>query len=298
MDFGELRRAVFGAHSRGDYEAGLGAISSYTPVSEDERVDLAFWKVCLLSRLERLEEACTEFAASLDEGHWWSEAVLLDPDLDNLAIEPRWASLLARSIRRAEAAKRVSLPSIDLMPSDQIKATIVLLHGRAERPQVMIDRCAPLTRYGCRLIALHAPEPYASNRYGWPLEDCEQAVANQLATAAAVDAPILLGFSQGAGLAAWLGLSGTVPCSGLILVAPAMNIRGVPIPSPAIRPVPTFIEVGTDDWTIHDARRAATALDASSIPVRLEERMGLDHEWPTGSDEWLFRAIDWVMLAV
>ena len=295
VTFAELRDAVFGAHRRGDYEAGLDAISSYSPVSEDETVDLAFWKVCLLSRLGRLGDACAEFAASLNKGHWWSEAVLLDPDLDNLAFDPRWASLLARSIRRAEAAKRASRPLVDLVPSGRISATLVLLHGRAERPQVMIDRCASAAHRGCRLIALHGPEPYASNKYGWPLDDCERAVIDQLATADAVHLPILLGFSQGAGLAAWLGLSGAVPCTGLILVAPAMNIRGVPIPSAALKRVPTFIEVGTDDWAIHDARRAATALEVSGVPVRLEERIGLDHEWPTDSGEWLSAAIDWVV---
>ena len=138
-------------------------------------------------------------------------------------MEPQWAPLLVTSIGRAEAAKRVSQPLVDLVPSDEIRTTLVLLHGRAERPQIMIDRCAPLAGYGCRLIALHSPEPYASNKFGWPLEDCEQAVIDQIATAHAVHAPIHLGF----------------------------------------------------DCTIHDARRAATALDASSVPISLKNEWGL-----------------------
>jgi predicted esterase len=145
------------------------------------------------------------------------------------------------------------------------------------------------------MLALHGPEPYASNRFGWPLEDCEQAVIDQFASAGEVVTPILMGFSQGAGLAGWMAWSGRVPAQGVILVAPAMTIRGVPIPSKTLTPVPNYFLVGTDDWVMGDTRRAAEGLNLSCAPVRLEERVGMNHEWPRNSGEWLRRAIDWVM---
>ncbi|HEU4751019.1 MAG TPA: hypothetical protein VFT54_08170 [Acidimicrobiia bacterium] len=295
MTFAELRSLVFGSHGLGDFQAGLDAISIYVPGNEDERVDLAFWRMCLLSLLGRLEEACDVFAESLDDGHWWSEAVLQDPDLDNVRSALDWQRLAAVSVSHAEAAKRVDRLPIDLATSNRVRATLVLLHGRAERPQTMIDRCASAAEDDLRMLALHGPEPYASNRFGWPLEDCEQAVIDQIAAAEEVVTPILVGFSQGAGLAGWMAWSGRVPARGVILVAPAMNIRGVPIPSSALPPVPTYIEVGTEDWALGDTRRAAEGLTISGAPVRLEERAGVDHEWPPNSGEWLPQAINWVM---
>jgi predicted esterase len=295
VTFAELRSLVFGSHGLGDYQAGLDAISIYVPGNDDERVDLAFWRVCLLSLLGRLVEACDVFAASLDDGHWWSEVALQDPDLDNLRSTPHWARLAAASIGHAETAKRAHRAPIDLASSNRLRATLVLLHGRAERPQTMIDRCASAAEDDLRMLALHGPEPYASNRFGWPVESCEQAVIDQLDSAGEVVTPILVGFSQGAGLAGWMAWSGRVPARGVILVAPAMNIRGVPIPSSALKLIPTYIEVGTDDWALGDTRRAAEGLTISGAPVRLEERAGMDHEWPRNSGEWLPEAINWVM---
>ena len=102
------------------------------------------------------------------------------------------------------------------------------------------------------MLALHGPEPYASNRFGWPVQSCEQAVIDQLASAGEVVTPILVGFSQGAGLAGWMEWIGRVPARGVILVAPAMNIRGVTIPSSALKLIPSYIELGTDDWALGD----------------------------------------------
>lgn len=290
-----MRNIVFESHGRGDYEAALQAIEEHQASTEDELVDLAYWRMCLLSRLGSLEEACSVFASSLDRGFWWSEDVLLDPDLDNLRSMPKWAPLVNASVGQAAYARGVRRDPIDLKPSNQVRTTLVLLHGRAERPQLMIDRCASGSDHHTRLLALHGPEPYASNRFGWPTDNCETVVIHQIAAAGGVTTPILVGFSQGAGLAGWMAWSGRIPARGVILVAPALNIRGVPIPSAALAPVPTYLLVGTDDWVLDDTRRAAQGLEASGASVRLEERKGLGHEWPPASSEWLPRAINWVM---
>ncbi len=295
MDFAAVRDIVFESHGRGDYEAGLQAIEGYQASSEDELVDLAFWKVCLFSRLGRPEEACSVFATSLDRGYWWSEEVLFDADLDNLRSMPEWVRLVRVSAGEATHARRVRRDPIDVRPANQVRTTLVLLHGRAERPQTMIDRCASAAEDDLRVLALHGPEPYASNRFGWPVEDCEQSVIDQLDSAGEVVTPILVGFSQGAGLAGWLAWSGRVSARGVILVAPALNIRGFPIPSSVLKPIPTYIEVGTNDWALGDTRRAAEGLSISGAPVRLEERAGVDHEWPPNSGEWLPQALNWVM---
>jgi hypothetical protein len=291
VDFATVRNIVFESHGRGDYGAGLKAIEDHQASNEDELVDLAYWKMCLLSRLGRLEEACSVFARSLDHGFWWSEDVLMDPDLDNLRSMPEWAQLVNASVGQAADARSVRRDPIDVMPANQVRTTLVLLHGRAERPQLMIDRCDSGSDQHTRLLALHGPEPYASNKYGWPLDGSEKVVIDQWVAAEPVIDPILIGFSQGAGLAGWMAWSGSVPARGVILVAPAMSIRGVPIPSVALAPTPTYLLVGSDDWVLDDARHAAQGLEASGASVRLEERAGVDHEWPPNSGEWLPRRL-------
>jgi predicted esterase len=295
VDFAAVRNIVFESYGRGDYEAGLRAIEDHQASNEDELADLAYWRMCLLSRLGRLEEACSVFARSLDRGFWWSEEALLDPDLDNLRSMPEWAQLVNASIGQAADARRVRRDPIDVKPANQVRTTLILLHGRAERPQLMIDRCASGSDQHTRLLALHGPEPHASNKYGWPLDGTERVVVDQWVAAGQMVDPILIGFSQGAGLAGWMAWSGRIPARGVILVAPAMSIRGVPIPSAALAPIPTFLLVGTDDWALDDTRRAAQGLEASGASVRLEEHKGLGHEWPPATSEWLPRAISWVM---
>jgi alpha-beta hydrolase superfamily lysophospholipase len=176
-----------------------------------------------------------------------------------------------------------------------VRATLVLLHGGAGRPGTIIDRYTAGLEHGCRLLALHGTEPYATGRFGWPLEDAERVVLSQLSAFPWLVSPIVCGFSQGAGLAGHLAWTGTVDCIGTILVAPALGIRGVPIPSPHHSAVPTYLLVGTDDWALDDVRHAANALERSGVPVTLDERAGLGHEWPVDFDVTLLRAIDWIL---
>ena len=58
-----------------------------------------------------------------------------------------------------------------------------------------------------------------------------------------------------------------------------------------------FRSAGTDDRAIEDIRRGAAALRASGVPVRLDERPNLGHDWPADFSETLLRAVDWIHAA-
>jgi hypothetical protein len=74
---------------------GLGWRPS-TPIhlaSPEEITDLAYWRMCLLSRLGQIDEAYREFVRRLDDGYWWGELNLADPDLENVRSHPEWQRL-------------------------------------------------------------------------------------------------------------------------------------------------------------------------------------------------------------
>ncbi|MGH8927698.1 MAG: alpha/beta hydrolase [Acidimicrobiia bacterium] len=295
VTFEEARKSVFESYGGGDYETGLQAIDRYASKNDDEVSDLSYWRMCLLSRLDRVEEACAEFAQRLDQGFWWGDFFLLDTDLDQVREHPEWRRLATLSLDRARETKRVHRSPIDLLPDSPLATSLILFHGGAERPDMMINRCSEMVHQGCRLVALHGTEPSASARFGWPLGDSEQVVSSQVHEVGELVRPILVGYSQGAGLAGYLAWGQHLHCAGVVLVAPAWGIRGVPIPTHRLAPVRTYVLAGGEDWAIEDTRHATDALETSGVPVLLDERPGLGHDWPEDSAAILSRAIAWML---
>lgn len=139
VEFAEVRTVVFAAHHEGAYQQGLDAIGGCETNDEAEQTDLAFWKMCLLSRLARLEEACEVFARSLELNRWWGPAMLADPDFQNVREVPDWIRLSEESQLRARHAGQASPLPIDLVPDTEVRATLVLLHGAGAVPRAIAE---------------------------------------------------------------------------------------------------------------------------------------------------------------
>ncbi|NOY56524.1 MAG: hypothetical protein GXP34_11125 [Actinobacteria bacterium] len=287
MDFSELRRFVFPAHERGEYQAALDAIERYETTDPDEIVDVAFWHVCLLSLLGRTDAACAEFARTLDGGLWWSERMIADHDLDAVRDDPKWQRLAAVSIARESQASAGPFRPLDIRPDGELVGTLVLLHGFGWRPHSILDRYRPALGWGYRLIALHGTVPVAAGQFAWPADDAEAVVISQLHDVGTPEHPVLSGFSQGAGIAGHLAWSGRVDAVGVFLVAPSFGPRGIPTPDSVTRRIPTVILAGDEDRRIDKIRRAVANLEASTVPVRYDERPGLGHDWPDDFAETL-----------
>ena len=295
MEFAEVRTLVFAAHNEGAYQRGLDAIEGCETNDEAEQTDLAFWKMCLLSRLARLAEACEVFARSLELSRWWGPAMLADPDFQNVREVPDWILLSEESQLRARDAGQASPLPIDLVPDTEVRATLVLLHGAGAVPRAIAERCEFAVELGFRVIAFCGDEAYASNRWGWSLASGDLSCVRQTESLGNLVNPLLvLGFSQGGGLAGYLGWSGSIRCDALLLFAPSFMIRGIPVPSSRLVRVPTYLHVGSEDRSLHDARQVATNLDRGGVPVRLVESPGLGHDWPADLAHVLAEAIAWV----
>lgn len=180
MDFAELRRFVFSAYERGDYEAALAAIERYGPADLDDIPDVAFWRMCLLSLLGYKQEAIAEFADRLNEGFWWGGDLLADYDLNAVRDDPEWQRLAAVSSERAAEATTGLVGPLDIGPEGEQIGTLVLLHGFASRPREILDQHRPALAWGYRLIALHGTVPVATARFAWPAEHAVDVATSQL----------------------------------------------------------------------------------------------------------------------
>jgi len=293
VTFSELRTVVFGSHSRGDYQVGLKAIEGYEATNEDEGASLAFWRMCLLSLLGRVDQACSVFAQSLDEGEWWGPQMLGDSDFENVRHLEEWKQLSEISLQRASGAA-IELSPIDLAGKGDVESALVLFHGAASEPWAMIGRFEHALSMGYRLICLRGDEPYSRTRQGWSNSRGDQHALRQLEAVGHLTGPVLVGFSQGAGLAAHLSWSGQYPCKGAVLFAPSFSIRGMPFASPQRVPAPIYLHVGTMDPSLDDARQVARTLQQSGVPVRLLEQRGLGHDWPDDLDQVMLEAMAWI----
>jgi len=292
MEIDELRRRVFEAHAAGDYRRGLALVDGYRPVDDDERTDTVFWQLCFLSLLGEVEAACGELSGALDAGLWWGPAVLADPDLATVRVDPRWRELEARSLRMAETAV-ADVTSVVVEPESERAGDMVLFHGAGTNPRMIIDRCRSALDAGYRLVGLQGSEPLASNRWSWPLDRGPEVALGQLASLDLAERPIFVGFSLGAGLAGYLAWTGQWRVAGLVLVAPSFAIGGSPIPNDRMVPVPTLIVGGGHDPRIQNVRRVVSNLAASGVPVRWEEDPELGHDWPVDFDSVLLEALAW-----
>lgn len=289
-----MRRFVFPAHERGDYQAALEAIEQYEPSDLDEIVDLAFWRMCLLSRLGRKGEAIAEFEHRVGEDLWWGKTFLADHDLDAVRDDPEWRRVATVSLERAAKAVTGPVEPTELEPDGRAIGTLVLLHGFGWRPNTILDHYRPALAWGYRLVALHGTVPVATGRFAWPAEDAERVVVEQLHGLGDPERPILSGFSQGARVAGHLAWSGRVDASGAFLVAPALGPKGIPTPDTVKSRVPTIILAGDEDRRIDNIRQTVENLEASGVPVRYDERVGLGHEWPDDLAETLGAALEWM----
>lgn len=289
-----MREAVFSHYRKDEFAEALAAVEVFEG-AEDEQSDLVFWRMCLLCRLGRTDEAIDAFEDSLRQGLWWSGILLEDSDLDSARSDPRWSGLASESAEMAERAAAVDLDPVVIDPIESlVRGTVVYFHGAGSHPAFELPQFTAAVERGFRLVGLFGSQPLSRSRWMWKA-DVDFETARLSDSLNHLSAPVVLaGFSQGAKVAAKMVWLGKVKASGLILVAPSFNVRDADLLESA-HPAPAWIVTGEQDASFESTRCVAEKLAAAGVPHRLDVREGLGHDFPDDFDRTLPLALKWIL---
>ena len=73
QEFFQAADPLFQRYNRGDYAGALEIAEELAVRYPEQAIHTYLWRICLTSRLKRIDEALRLFAEGLDAGYWWSE---------------------------------------------------------------------------------------------------------------------------------------------------------------------------------------------------------------------------------
>ena len=145
-----------------------------------------------------------------------------------------------------------------------------------------------------------APGTYTWNDWDWALQEVPQRFAT-LCAQHPIDAGrvVLAGFSQGGGLAAWLGLNRAIEVRGLVLVGPFLVDVNHLLPileQHGPYDLRVYLVAGARDVYCREiARQLAELLPKYGIQCQLDVYPDLEHSFPLDFERKLPEALDYVM---
>jgi predicted esterase len=295
VTFDDVTATVLRLYGERRYAEALDAVDDAERSFRDQAATLTWWRACLLSRLERLDEAMTALGEGSDRGMWWDPVMMVnDSDTEPLLELDAFEALRARSEARQQDTLRgtAPLPTMILRPTATPRAMIVALHGANGSAERFAPAWRSVSDRGYVVVLPNAPDPSTSdlNRYSWNDPDRVASVLRRAWEEASEDlstlggAVVVAGFSQGGGLALRIALrQDPIPVRGAIgLGATGHHLHGLldAATSPTGQPVRICLIVGADD----DARDGNEGLHAelrrAAIDVRLDVIPSLAHELP------------------
>jgi predicted esterase len=303
--FTDFRRRLFERYRAGDYtdamEVARAAASAF-PERDDQTT---YWIACLEALQGDPDHALGVLTDGLDRGLWWAPEMLeTDPDLAALRDDGRLAEVIANSeaARRQWRGTMPTAPIVRDLASGALRAVAILLHGRNETPEDMLDRW-PAVR-GVGVVAPRSSQPFGMRAGCW--DDLAQAEADvargveaALKHSTAVDVPrILGGFSQGGALALILAMRRHLPgVVGVLVVAPSAGwaldqLGSEPFEAGGRR---CALIVGERDPIAEACQRLAVRLRDGGADVRTEVVTGGGHEYPADFEDRVPPVLDWVL---
>jgi predicted esterase len=146
----------------------------------------------------------------------------------------------------------------------------------------------------------YAPGTYTWNDWDWALQEVPQRFAT-ICAEHPIDTGrvVLAGFSQGGGLAAWLGLSSAIQVRGLILVGPFLVDVNHLLPileKNGPYNLRAYIVAGArDQYCYGVAQQLTNLLPNYGIVCKLDVYADLEHQFPLDFERKLPEALDFVL---
>ncbi len=296
---------MMACYERGDYTAALAVAERLAAEFPAQAVRTAYWRICLLCRLQKIAAALDAFTKALEAGAWWSEATLRgDPDLEPLQGLPEFERLVERSQAVHRAAQVGVQPVAIVRPpaagTPEPFPLLIALHGQASTAEAYLDRWQQACPLGWLVAALQSAQLAWPGAYAW--DDREQAQAQvvsqfeSLTSEYPLDSSrvIVAGFSQGAALAVRLALNGSLPVCGFLSVVPGtipqemladwLGTRGE-------RPLRGYLVAGGRDPRHPFFKHLHATLLEHGIACEMEDHPELAHEYPVSFEKTLSRAL-------
>jgi predicted esterase len=295
--FDGLRARVLQLHGEKRYQQALDLIEISSKEFPDRSWYVYYWRACFHSLLENYDAAIDDLEHSMENGGFWSKEFLLkyESDFEKLRNDVRFLSIVERSEQlrlRAQASSKTDLVVVapgesTLKETKKALPLIMVLHGRASNVKETESYWNPLSE--SFLVGIpQSSQVYRKDGFSWDdyalaqkeiIESLEK-----LSQSYSIDKEriILGGFSQGAGIAIRLALTGDLKCRGFIAVCPAL--RGWdPLPAlvSADRSIRGWFYTGGNDYSRDGTETLCEQLKEREFSCKLEILEGAGHDYPS-----------------
>lgn len=292
-------------YTEGKYIDALNVTEQLALEFPNETAITSYWRVCLLSRAGKTDEALKAMSAAMDQGMWWSEEQLrADDDLAPLQGLPAFEARVAECRTRHAAAQKDSKPDIliHLPTGDTPHPLLIALHGRSNSPERDFRYWEPLLKMGWMLAMPQSSQLGSPNTFIWDdkLRAREEIAAHyeKLVDHYSIDGNrvILAGFSQGAALAIQIGLRGIIPARGFLSVVPAGiamdDFHELLVSKHDVR---GYLVAGGRDPRYEMFTQIHALLNQSGIPCEMEDHPEMGHEFPKDFDQTITKALKFLL---
>jgi len=313
-EFYTFQKQIFELYNLGKYHEALVLTEEVAARFPDKKDRTTYWRACLCSRLGELDESIQILNEATRTGLWWDEEGLrLETDLDPLRGRPDFRSFLAECNRLKRAAGAVAKPELKVLTPDdysprKVRPLLIALHPRGEDFEDFTRLWRHALSKGVLVAFPRSSQPFGSHSRSWDdLARSEREVVDaysQLNGIYKVDQEkiIVSGFSQGATLAVYLALKGSLPVRGFVAIAPASTI----IPSHSdefasfVRAAKNpssrgWILVGDKDRFFERVNVLHSSMKQNGLESEYIVEKGLGHDYPNDFALKLGRALDFIL---
>jgi len=303
--FQELTQEMISQYHAGNFATALEVVEQGVDQFPEESTRITFWRICLLSRCNRIEAALSAFRLGLEQGHWWAADQLLDTDLDPLRELPEFKELTSISLKRLEQARPHMKRERTLVLPDAQPATgyplLIALHGRSGKKESNLEQWDVARRRGWLILSPQSTQPLFTNAYCW--DDPEQGVQDILFHFKEIqkDYPIdqkrilVGGMSQGSGMAIYVAFNKTLSACGFIGAGTWwFDVDSLAAQVQSGRGIRGYFVTGEKDHTLERAREIQSMLKINNIQFGEEVHPDLGHDFPSDFETSFDRAIDFI----
>jgi len=303
VNYLDLRERLFELYRKQAFAEAVELIEQEEhQISEDERFEVAYWRLCLANLLGRPEECLRLLAEAMEKGYWFEPELMgQDGDLESVKGDPTFQQALTTS------AERKALAEANLKPAAVTAGPaggnfLAAFHGNGRSAALDAPHWQALTRHGWRVSAMQGTQLQMPGQYVWNDYDRATREVRQLWAELAPAQPeraAVGGFSMGGGLSIWAAVTGAVPVAGFIGLGPYLHDPEVLRPylerkayAPGLK---GYMVVGDSDEICFSRSKAVKALlDEFGIPCHLEIVPGMAHLYPDPFEPYLLQATSFI----